>query len=294
MERIDFVIPMVFDDDPQWRSDFLRLKRIYHDAAYYTACWRSWGTEQLLIKAVRKYMPWVGTIHVLLASESQVRGWMKDEDIHIVFHRDFIPVQFLPTFNSNTIEMFLHKIPGLSERFIYGNDDVYPLSPLGEEYFFKDGKPCQIYVEKDFPKDPNIFEQFVINGLVMIAADFGLDYSGKWLYGGHSLSPFLKSTCEKVWELHGEKILATITPERSPGNFNQYIYAFYQHFSKNYCFNIPHRVLLTALLPDEKLASIISKDDVGVVCINDYEGVSDFPSYRKIVYEALENKIINN
>lgn len=294
MGRIDYVIPMVFDDDPLWRSDFMRLKRVYHDKAYYTACWRSWGTEHLLVKAVRKFMPWVRTIHILLARESQIMDWMKEEDIHIVLHRDFIPEKYLPTFSSNTIEMFLHKIPDLSEYFIYGNDDVYPLSPLKEEQFFNDGKPCQIYVERDFPEDNNIFYKFVKNGLDMIAADFGKEYNGKWLYGGHSLSPFLKSTCEKVWELHGDRILASLTPERSPDNFNQYIYAFYQHFSKNYCFDIPPRLLLTALLPAEKIARVITADDVGVVCINDYESVEDFPSYRKVVYEALKNKILND
>jgi hypothetical protein len=33
--------------------------------------------------------------------------------------------------------MFLHRIPGLSERFIYGNDDMFPLSQLEPEDFFR-------------------------------------------------------------------------------------------------------------------------------------------------------------
>lgn len=293
MEKIDFVIPMVFSDDPLWQSDFMRLGRAYHGGDFYASRWRSWGTERLTIKSARKFMPWLGTIHVLLARESQIQDWMREEDVHIVLHEDFIPKQFLPTFNANTIEMFLHKIPNLSERFIYSNDDMYPLSLLDENQFFDDGVPCQKCVLDKYPKEPNTFQRFCLNGLNMIAADFGKHFTDTWLVGGHSLSPFLKSTCEKVWELHGERIMSTITPERAENNYNQYIYAYYQHFSGNYSKNIPPRMILSVAHPLSEIERILKKG-FGVVCVNDHEADIDFEAYRTTVYNALEQKLSAN
>jgi len=61
-------------------------------------------------------------------------------DINIVLHEDIIPEKYLPTFNSTTIEMFLCKIKGLSEHFIYFNDDMFPVMPHSMNDFFIDGK----------------------------------------------------------------------------------------------------------------------------------------------------------
>lgn len=290
---IDLVLPMVFEDDPLWQSDFLHLGRAFDKNAFYAARWRSWGTERLIIKATRKFMPWVGTIHVLLARESQIRDWMKEEDVHIVLHKDFIPERFLPTFNANTIEMFLHKIPDLSEHFIYTNDDMYPISLLDSSQFFNDGVPCQKYILDKYPQKPNTFQEFCLNGLNMIAADFGKHFTDKWLVGGHSMSPFLKSTCEKVWELHGEQISSTISQDRQPDNYNQYIYAYYQHLSGNYCDNIPPRLIVSVAYPLSEIQRILTKG-FGVVCVNDHESNIDFEEYRTTVYNALKQKINAN
>ena len=114
---IDLVIPMVFAQDPHWQSDYVR----YHVGGSVRAMkhvrWRSWGTEELLVRCCLKYMPWLRCIHILLASETQVQDWMKEmvaaaqqqtgrPSINLVFHREFIPEKYLPCFTSPCIEMF--------------------------------------------------------------------------------------------------------------------------------------------------------------------------------------------
>ena len=84
-------------------------------------------------------MPFVRNVHLVVSGKTQVPEWASDR-LKVVTHRDIIPEEFLPTFNSTTIEMFLHRIPGLDERFIYFNDDMFPVSPCREEDFFRDGK----------------------------------------------------------------------------------------------------------------------------------------------------------
>lgn len=67
----------------------------------------------------------------------------RELDICVVDHkcifRDF--EEFLPTFNSTTIESALHRIPNLSNRYIYFNDDFIAIEPLEEEFFFHGNKP---------------------------------------------------------------------------------------------------------------------------------------------------------
>ena len=147
-QDIDLIIPMVFPQDPVWQAEYQKY-RGSKDATHHVR-FRSWGTEELLVRCCMRYMPWVHRIHILLAGESQVQEWMKEAavpqqhtqpKIHIVFHKDFVPEKYLPCFSSPCFEMFLHRIPGLSECFIYGNDDMFPLSPLEPDDFFRVADP---------------------------------------------------------------------------------------------------------------------------------------------------------
>ena len=57
-------------------------------------------------------MPFVRNVHLVVSGKTQVPEWASDR-LKVVTHRDIIPEEFLPTFNSTTIEMFLHRIPEL-------------------------------------------------------------------------------------------------------------------------------------------------------------------------------------
>ena len=111
MTDIDLVIPMVFPQDPEWRREYRRCKG---DDPTGHVRYRSWGTEELLVRCCMKYMTWVRRIHILLAQESQVQGWMRNlaakpqgteqPEVRIVFHKGFIPAEHLPCFASLRIE----------------------------------------------------------------------------------------------------------------------------------------------------------------------------------------------
>ena len=55
--------------------------------------------------------------------------------LHVVRHDEFIPQEYLPTFSSHTIEMNIHRIPGLAEHFVYFNDDMFMLRSFDEKGF---------------------------------------------------------------------------------------------------------------------------------------------------------------
>lgn len=77
--------------------------------------------------------------------------------------------------------------PAKAVRFLYANDDMFPLSPLEETDFFRDGKPCQRYVEKPFPESPDNFHRACLGGLNFVAREFGKHFSDTWLKGGHTI-----------------------------------------------------------------------------------------------------------
>jgi len=97
--------------------------------------------------SVLKYAPWVDKIWI--ATANQIPTFMARLDckyknkVRVIFHKDFfVNSDDLPTFNSHSIEANLHNIPGLSERFIYLNDDMMFTSLVTKNHFFKHGLPC--------------------------------------------------------------------------------------------------------------------------------------------------------
>jgi hypothetical protein len=65
-------------------------------------------------------------------------SWLADHPkISIVSHKDIFPdASVLPTFNSHAIESCLHRIEGLSENFLYFNDDVFLGRETAEDDYF--------------------------------------------------------------------------------------------------------------------------------------------------------------
>lgn len=76
------------------------------------------------LRSVEKYLNWYRNIYIVTA-RPQVPEWLDTSHprIKVIHHDEIIDKKFLPTFNPNCIESFLHKIPGLAEHFLYINDD---------------------------------------------------------------------------------------------------------------------------------------------------------------------------
>ena len=301
MNEIDLVIPMVFPDDKEWQRAYARY---YGGNATRNVRFRSWGTEELMVRCCLKNMPWVRRIYLLLASESQVREWMvamtlqHTGRIRTVFHREFIPEEYLPCFTSPTIEMFLHRIPGLAEYFIYANDDMFPLSLLEATDFFRERPtpnppyregavsllPCQHFDEKSWSALPSLFEKKCQNQQRMIAEGFGLKLGKTWLRCTHSFAPMLKSVCEAVWARHGEEIKNHLSPlKRTEHSYNHYIYSLYQHFAGMDVDYAPKEQYVGKETPSARLAEILRDPEAGIVCINDHEKISDWEERAAIV-----------
>ena len=88
------------------------------------------------LRSVEMYAPWIRKIFIV--TDNQVPKWLDTSNpkIRIVDHKEILPEVSLPCFNSRLIEHFLYKIPGLSEHFLYANDDMFINRPVTPATFF--------------------------------------------------------------------------------------------------------------------------------------------------------------
>ena len=137
---IDFVITWVDGSDPAWREE----KEKYQpkaDCDVREERYRDWELLPYWFRGVERFAPWVRKIHFI--TWGHLPAWLDTSNpkLHIVNHRDYIPEEYLPTFCSDTIELFMNRIEGLAEHFVYFNDDMFCIAPLEEDVFFHNGLP---------------------------------------------------------------------------------------------------------------------------------------------------------
>ena len=134
---IDIIVPWVDGTDLKWqkeKSEYME-KRLVDSKANSAIRYQDWNNLQYWFRAVEKFMPWVHRIFFVTWGHVPEFLDTSNPKLRIVKHQEYIPDKYLPTFNSNTIEMNYHRIKDLSENFVLFNDDVIPLKPVGETYY---------------------------------------------------------------------------------------------------------------------------------------------------------------
>lgn len=91
------------------------------------------------LRSIHLYAPWVRNIYI--ATDSPRPAWLADHPrVTIVPSEEmFADVTVLPTHNSHAVESQLHHISGLSEHFLYSNDDMFFGRAVSPSAFFSPG-----------------------------------------------------------------------------------------------------------------------------------------------------------
>ena len=204
---IDAVITWVNGSDPLWLQLKVKTKRLesgrpvecvrhHHDSTNTTYnnvddCEIDAGSDGMNryrdndelrynFRSLEKYAPWLRRIH--LVTNGQVPNWLNvaHPRVRVVTHADIFPDhRHLPVFSSPAIEVHLHRIPGLSRRFVYFNDGernlrlillsranrlfiTYPVtvdvmlgSDVAPDDFFSHTKGTKVYLSWEVPKCAN-------------------------------------------------------------------------------------------------------------------------------------------
>ena len=148
-DKIDIVIPWVDDKDLLWKKEKeeYRKKVLPNEKVNSHIRFQSWDNLKFWFRTVENFMPWINRIFFI--TWGHIPSFLNENHskVRIIKHEDYIPKQYLPTFNSNTIEMNYYRISELSENFIVFNDDCFPLQPIKEEYYFKNNMVCDEAIE---------------------------------------------------------------------------------------------------------------------------------------------------
>lgn len=179
METIDFVITWVDGSDPGWQSEKKKYEEIEtgglngEEDANSSCRFRDLGFLRYWFRAVECCAPWVNKIHFVTCGQKP--DWLDERHpkLNLVNHRDYIPEEYLPTFNSNTIELSFHRIKGLAEHFVVFNDDMFLTQPVSPSFFFREGNPV-LTSDLRYPIIPhaNTINRIKFNNYVVINNHF--------------------------------------------------------------------------------------------------------------------------
>lgn len=324
--QIDIVIAWVDGADPGWREQkrecIRKLGLDGKEADDREERYRDWDILRYWFRGVERHAPWVRRI--FFVTSGHLPQWLRREHtkLTIVNHKDYIPEEFLPTFNSHTIEWNFHRIEGLSEQFIYFNDDFFLTRDVKPTDFFVNGKPKDmlayqpVVANKDNPVMPYIF----LNNSMVLARHFDKRENmrkqpGKYLHIGyppmyffynileqmfprftgfytvHGPSPFLKETYRTLWEREGECLTEVCShPLRSREDVSQYLLREWQKLSGNFVpANICKNQHYYELSEDNQaLLKAIKNRRYKILCINDANVKLDYERVKAELKDAFE------
>ncbi len=210
MERIDLVYLWVDGNDAKWleAKQKAQIECGFALDRQATAKGRFVDNQELRysLRSVEKYAPWIGNIFIVTADQCPV--WLNREHpkVRLISHRDILPADYLPTFNSSAIEMALTRIDGLSERFLFANDDMFLRKPVGPEFFFNaEGMPIARFARHISTKQ-SLYLGKVRRAQSLVAERFGGKYERQ---PHHNFDAYLKSDVEACLRAFAEEAEAT-------------------------------------------------------------------------------------
>ena len=317
-EKIDFILPWVDGNDPLWqeqKAKYGELDKGFTDASI--ARYRDWDNLQYWFRGVEKFAPWVNKIHFV--TWGHLPKWLNKDHpkIHIVNHKDYIPEEYLPVFSCNPIELNLHRIPGLSDKFVYFNDDCFIIDFLEPKDFFKNGIPCDTgalsvptndnligasnkllamhYINKHFSKQDVIYGHFekwfnikngrnIIRTLLLLPWGFIPD-----IFTAHGPNPYTKALFEEVWKAEPEILQKTCTHRfRSNEDVTQHFFKAWQICSGNF---MPRKPLCRSYgLFSEKdiIKTQLLGQKIPVLSLNDENSNSSYESLKRELISWFE------
>lgn len=320
MEAVDFVVLWVDGSDPQWQAQRACFTPAGEDNGSDPNRFRDMGLFRYWFRAVEAFAPWVRK--VFLVTNGQLPEWLDKNHPKLVTvrHEDYIPKEYLPTFNSNVIELWLHKIPGLGEKFVLFNDDMFLIRPVTERDFFKKGLPRETpMLDMITACDPgDCLPHMLTNNAGILNRHFrkkevqrqqmGRFFNLRW--GGgmirnfllfpyqyfstfrdpHLPSSYLKSTFAKVWKLEGALLEQTGSNRfRSKGDYTHWLMKCWQICEGNY-YPRKERWGRHYELWEDDIQTIcrdVRKGKYRAVCINDSKTDVDFHAMSARLQEAF-------
>lgn len=324
-DKIDLVIPWVNGDDPVWQAERKQISKNYHvnKKANSDVRYESWDNLQYIFRGIEKFMPWVNKIFFVTYGHLPEFLNQAHPKLKIVKHSQYIPAKYLPTFNSNVIELNYHRIEELSEHFVLFNDDCFPLHPIRSEYYFRNGIPCDEAVESPImPVDVGIISNYAsyvkANNVLFINRHFkkrevqeknwekwyseeygellernkGLNYWNNFagFHDYHMPVPLKKSTLKRIWDIEGEQLdMVSRNQFRAASDLSQCIVRYWQLCMGDF---IPQKSVgkpyLVTIKNCDQIAEEIKSQVSQMICLTEDCTPEEFIKIKKSINTALQ------
>ena len=302
--KIDLVYLWVDGNDENWRKEkekWAKACNIVSDAA--NDC-RFIDNEELRysLRSVEQNAPWINKIYIV--TNGQVPKWLNTSHpkIQIITHDQIMPKDALPTFNSEAIETCIANIPGLSEYFLYANDDCFIGKPVFPDYFFdKNGKPIVRLLKQRWKKEKiaeKLYMRSILYSMNLIKEKFNVEYKYE---SCHNIEAFRKSyMLECVKEFKEDFDRTARYKFRSEPSVQKTIYSYYMlakkiaifkeceiHFHLN-----PLEILYMTINTPSQMRQLLDKNNPKLFCINDDETVNyENRAHFKYFLVSVFNKV---
>ena len=175
---IDLVYLWVDGNDPVWltkKNEFLPADRQVDPQVAGECRYVENDELRYSLRSVEKFAPWIRRVYIV--TDDQTPAWLDTSNlrIRVVSHREIMPAEILPVFNSCTIELFLPRIPGLAEHFLYANDDMFFSRPVDPGFFFDwQGRPIvRLKVQSLKKHDDDIYCHTILRMQDLVRARYG-------------------------------------------------------------------------------------------------------------------------
>ena len=272
MDKIDFVLPWVNPMDQAWQErKATHSKAVTNTISNSQARYRDMETLKFVLRSIEKNCPWYNKIYLI--TEGHVPDWLDLDSTKVVI----IPHEILyynkshlPTFNSSSIEMNLANIPGLSENFVFLNDDTVIMKITPTSRFFKDGVAVDYLSHGWLPRN-KLFELFrpgdawyhsIKNNLKLVNDTIGVKTLSKkhlyhksysldqkisnflmkhfyrralWIEHWHHPQPYTKKTLNEVLKAFKEPMMQCSENKfRKNNDLTQYLYRYWRLFNGDF------------------------------------------------------------
>lgn len=294
--KIDLVYLWVNDKDAEWQEKrrYWANKLNILDSDFNTNSsvrFRDNGELRYSLRSAQMFAPWINKIFIV--TDNQIPDWLdiNHKKIKIINHKDIIPTDCLPTFNSEAIESCIANIPELSEYFLYANDDMFFAAPVTPEYFYdSEGKPI-IQLRKqnwtDEEKNYNMYMRKILRCKDIFSQKFDIPDIFSFYEPAHCIDAYRKSfylECKNIFQKEfNEAAKSKFRKENTAQRYLVNLYAALKKgctikinpavYEQNFCEKVDnfYKTITSANNLDKEIKSKKTK----LLCINDTDLISD-------------------
>lgn len=298
---IDVVFTWVDGNDREWRkqkAEFSDQSDVQSGAL--DERFKNRDELRFALRSIEMFMPFVRKVYIVTAD--QVPDWLDTsyDRVKVVNHKEiYSDIGHLPTFNSHSIESHLHEIEGLSEHFVYFNDDMMAGKLASRDDFFCSNGIAKVYPDNMFvipellEEKDHSFIRSSAKAVKLFRRDFGVSPSSMIKHVPYAVR---RSVMYELQERYKEEFRVTSSNKfRDPSDIPpiSFFYSHYAVMTGNAVTCAANHRYIPLFSPDlEKSLSeqMIVKKRKKYICLND----AAVPETKKDKVDAIVGSFLNS